>query len=70
MILFIFDCPGSSLLHRRFSSCSTWWLFYSCIAQASHGGGFSCRRAHSPGCPDFDSRGSQALEHRLRSCGS
>ena len=70
IILFIFDCPGSSLLHRLFSSCSVWGLFYNCIAQASHGGGFSCHRAHSPGCPDFDSSGSQALEHRLRSCGS
>ena len=68
--LLIYGCPGSSLLHGLFSSCRAWGLFCSCIARASHAGGFSCRRARSLGCTDFNSRGSQALKHRLRSCGS
>ena len=32
---FICSCPGSSLLHELFSSCSEWGLFSSCNRQAS-----------------------------------
>ena len=33
--LFIFDCAGSSLLHRPFSHCGDWGLLSNCSAQAS-----------------------------------
>ena len=38
-------------------------------APVSHFGGFSCG-ALAPGCEGFSSCGSQALEHRLNSCGT
>ena len=58
--LFIFGCAGSLLLHGLLSSCSV---------QVSHFSGFSlwstgCSRTGSSSC------GSQALEHRLNSCGT
>ena len=75
--LFIFGCAGSSLLCGLLSSCSEQDLLSSCRVQASH-----CRWlliaehglwstwtsvvvGHGPG-----SCHSQALEHRLDSCGS
>jgi len=42
--LFIFDCAGSLLVHRRFSSFGEKGLLSSCGAQ-SHCDGFSCCRA-------------------------
>ena len=38
----IFDCAGSLLLHRAFSSFGERGLFSSCGAWASHCSGFSC----------------------------
>ena len=67
-LIFICVCVGSLLLHRLFSSfdeqgrlssfvhLSLWWLP-------------RCR-AQDLGCTGFSSWGSQALEHRLSSCGS
>lgn len=60
-------------LHRifiailRLSSCE-WGLLSGCGVKASHSGGFSCCRALAVGHAGFSSCGSQALEHRLRSC--
>ena len=48
-----------------FSSCCKQGLLSSCSGQASHGSGFSCCGARG-----LTSCGSQALEHRLSSCGS
>ena len=42
IILFIFVCARSSLLHGLFSSCAKQGLHASCRVQASHCGGFSC----------------------------
>ena len=36
-----------------FSSCSKWGLLFSCSAQASLGGGFSCCGAQALGCVGF-----------------
>ena len=44
--LFIFDCAGSSLLHRLFSSCSKWGLLSSRGCQASL---FAEHRFKAPG---------------------
>ena len=44
--LFIFGCAGSSLLHR---------FFFSCDAQASHCGGFSCCGVQALGHTRFSS---------------
>ena len=41
-----------------------------CSVQASPCRAFSYRRAQATGHASFRSRGSQALEHQLRSCGS
>ena len=38
--------------------------------EASHGRGLSCCRAQDLGCAGFSSCGSQALGHRLNSCGT
>ena len=53
------------------------WAFSSCGERASHCGGFSCCRAPALGMKasvvvarGLSSCGSQALEHRLRSCGA
>ena len=43
LILCIFGCAGSLLLYRLFSSCVAW---------ASHCGGFSCFRAQALGRVD------------------
>ena len=48
-------CAGSSLLCELSPSRVEWGLFFSCGAQASPCGGFSC-------C------GAYCLEHRLSSC--
>ena len=60
---FIFDCAGSSLLWRFFSSCSKQGLLYPCSVLASHFSGFSCCRAQTLGYTGFVSHGSWALEH-------
>ena len=70
LILIIFDCAGSLLLCRLFSSCSKWGLLSSCSVQASHRGGFSYCRAWAPGYMAFSSCSSKTLEHRLNSCGA
>ena len=49
IILLIFGCAGSSLLHRLFSSCSEQGLLSSCGVRASHFDGFSCCRAQALG---------------------
>ena len=49
---FIYDCAGSSLLHRLYSSCSKQGLLSSCSTWASHCGGFSSCGAWAPGCKD------------------
>ena len=75
--LFIFCCAGSSLLCGLFSSCSKWGLLSSCIAWASHCGGFSCWGVWTVGHATVEpvvaacglsSCGSWALEHRLSTC--
>ena len=66
--LFIYDCGGSLLLSRFFSSCSKQGLLSSCDARASHCSGFSCCGAWALGCVGLSSCGSQSLEHRLNSC--
>ena len=53
--LFIFDCAGSSLLHRLFSGCGV----------ASHCNGFSCWGTQALGAG-----ASVVGTHGLRSCGS
>ena len=63
--LFIFVCAGSLLLHGLFSSCgkqghsSLWCTGFS----------FSCCKACILGHLGFSRCSSQALEHRLSSCG-
>ena len=61
---------------RVFSSCGEQELLSSCNAQASHCSGFSWCRAQGLGRAGFSScstqlssRGSQALDHRVNSCG-
>ena len=72
--LFSFFCfflfAGSSLLCRLFSSCHSQGLLSSWGALASHCGGFSCWGAWALEWEIFGSCGSQALEHRLNSCGA
>ena len=68
--LFILGCAGSLLLRRHFSSCGERGLLSSCSAQASHCGGFSCRRAQALGHIGSNSSGSQALEPGISSRGA
>ena len=68
--MIVFDCAGSSMLRRLFSSCSNQRLLSSCGAQVSHCGGFSCCQARALGCMGCISCGSWALEHRLNSWGA
>ena len=53
-----------------FSSCGKVGLLSSCGERASHCGGFSCYWAQALGHLGFHSCSSQALEHRLSSCGT
>ena len=69
-ILIVFDCAGSLLLCRLFSSCSKRRLLSSCSVLASHCGGFSYCRARALGYVAFISCSSKALEDRLNSCGA
>ena len=55
LVIIIFGCIGSSLLHG---------LFPSCRAQASHYSDFSCCRTGALRCEGFSSCSSQAPEHR------
>ena len=48
-VLFIFYSAGSSLLCGLFSGCGGWGRLCSCIARASHCGGFSCCGARALG---------------------
>ena len=59
----------SLLLLGLFSSCIKWRLLSSCGAWTSRCGNFSCCRAWALGHLVFSSCGSQALKHRLSSCG-
>ena len=68
--LFIFLCAGSSLLLRLFPSCGERGLLSSCGVRTSHCGGFSCWEAWALGPIGLSTYGSQALEHRLDSCGA
>ena len=45
-------------------------IVFSCGEWASHCSGFSCLRSQALGHLGFSSCGSQALEHRLGSCGA
>ena len=58
--IFVYDCAGSSLLHRLYSSCSV---------QASQCNDFSHNRARALGHVGLSSCGTWALEYRLNSCG-
>ena len=74
---YFFGCVGSLLLRVGFL-----WLWQAgatlhCSTRASHCGGFSCCGARTPGARTsvvvargLSSCGSQALEHRLSSCGA
>ena len=55
---------------QAFSSCGEQRLLSSSSEQASHYGSFSCCRAQALGLMGFSSCSSQALEHRLSSCGA
>ena len=59
IILFIFGCAGSWLLHGLFSSCSEQGLLSSCSVRASHCSDFSRCRAQALGHPGFSSCSSQ-----------
>ena len=61
-LIFISDCVGSPLLHGLFSSCSVQVCHWG--AQALGCLGFSNCSTGAQSCS------SQALEHRLNSCGS
>ena len=67
--LFIFGYAGSLLLHGLFSSCSKPELHSRCGVQASHCRGFSCG-VWTLGHTSISSCNSQALQHRLYSCGT
>ena len=66
MYVFILGCAGSSLL---FCGCGEWGLLSSYNVLASHCSGFSLFRALGLRHTSFSSCGSQALEHKLNSCG-
>ena len=75
--LFIFGCIGSSLLCTGFLWLPRAGATLRCGARASHCGGFSCCGARARGAQasvvvahGLSSRGSQALERRLSSCGT
>ena len=67
--LFIFGCPGSSMLPGLFSSWGEWVPLCSCGAGVSHCGGFSCCRTWALGHAGFCNCSFLALERRLSSCG-
>ena len=67
--VFIFGCAGSLMLCGLRAGCHERGLLSSCSAWASRCGGFSLCRAWAPGPVGFSSCSSQALEHRLNSCG-
>ena len=67
--LFIFDCAGSSLLCRLFSSCDEQGPLSSYDVQAPLCGGFSCG-AGGLGWEGFSSCDCRAPEHRFSSCDS
>ena len=73
MYLFIFGCPGSSVLHGLFSGFSECGPLTSCGLQASDCRWLSCRGAGAPGhaglsvVRGLSGCGSWALEHRLDS---
>ena len=75
--LFIFGCVGSLLLRVGFHWLSPAGAALCCGAWASHCSGFSCCGTRAPGtrasvvaARGLSSCGSQALEHRLSSCGA
>ena len=75
--LFIFGCVGSLLLRVGFLQLWRVGATLCCGAWASHCGGFSCCGARALGtwasvvvAGGLSSCGSQALEHRLSSCGA
>ena len=49
LLLFYFDCSGSSLLLGLFSSCREQGLLLSCGAWSPRCGGFFCRGVWAPG---------------------
>ena len=62
-VLFIFGCAGSSLLCGVSPSCGEQRLLFSCSAQVSHCGGFSCWGARA-----LAGRTSSLAAHELSSC--
>ena len=76
-LFFVFGCVGSSLLRAGFLQLLRAWATLHCSARASHCSGFSrCgaralgTRASVVAACELSSCGSQALEHRLSSCGT
>ena len=67
--LFIFGCTESSLLHRLslVSGSGDYSLVGALVSRCRC---FSRCGALAPGCEGFSSCGSQALQHRLNSCGA
>ena len=77
LFFIIFGCVGSSLLRMGFLQLQRAGATPRCGAQASHCGGLSRCGARAVGAwaslvvaCGLSSRGSQALEHRLSSCGT
>ena len=76
LFIYYFGCVGSSLLRVGFLQLQQAGATLRCGAQASHSSGFSCcgawalgRRASVVAARGLSSCGSQALQHRLSSCG-
>ena len=67
---FFFDCAGSSFSHGSFSSSCKQGLLSSSYAWGSRCGDFFCCKAWILELVGFSRFGSQALEHRLNSCGA
>ena len=68
--MFVFGCAESWLLWGLFSSCGEQGLLSRGGAHTSHWGVFSHYGAQTLGRAGLSSCSSQALEHRLNSCGT
>ena len=77
IILFIYGCAGSSLLHRLFSSCGEWellfvavWGLLTAVASLVAEHGFWGSQASVAAMRGLSSGASQAPEHSHSSCGT
>ena len=70
LLIYLFGCLGSSLLCAGFLQLRRAGATLCCGAQASHCCGSSLLQSRGSRCTGFSSCGSQALEHRLSSCGA